>query len=346
VLTLAPAALGAGTPPIVRVYVAGSSEAVSGSRDAIQDLCSRSNVAVVVRDAAGADEALLAASRAPGLAEAYVDLRVGTPPRVVVVDGETRQDLERRTLPEGASLEISIETMAHVVCAAVESSLASRAVAPTPAAPIVKQKPAQVEPERPPERQQRWQARASLFASGANFGAGFRAGVGAGLGVNHGHARWHFGALLSLIGYPAAGVEGADGLAAFGLLGARVLPMLEWQATEGVTAFAGVGGGGDWIRISGERPPPGAISSATETVWEPVASGMLGIRLLLGRGLSALVALDADVALSRHRYVVQTAEGTESFFQPSRVRPMALAGLSLSLGGGNEPSGPRSAALR
>ncbi|MEO6598974.1 MAG: hypothetical protein ABIQ16_03815, partial [Polyangiaceae bacterium] len=107
VLAVAATAPAAGTPPIVRVYVAGPEQAVSGARDAIQDLCSRSNVAVVVRDAAGADEALLATSHAPGLAEAYVDLRPGTAPRVVVVDGESRKDLERRTLPEGASLEIS-----------------------------------------------------------------------------------------------------------------------------------------------------------------------------------------------------------------------------------------------
>ena len=205
------AAYAAGAPPIVRVYVAGSPEAVSGSRDAIQDLCSRSNVAVVVRDAAGADEALLATSHAPGIAEAYVDLRSGTPPRVVVVDGETRQDLERRTLPEGVSLEISIETMAHVVCAAVESSLAARAAAPPPVvAGVKKSAPAETrEPDALPERAPRWQTRASLFASGANFGAGLRAGVGAGFGLNHGHATWHFGAFLSLIGYPAAGVESA-----------------------------------------------------------------------------------------------------------------------------------------
>jgi hypothetical protein len=346
VLTQSLAALAAGAPPIVRVYVAGSSEAVSGSRDAIQDLCSRANVAVVVRDAAGADEALLATSRAPGLAQAYVDLRAGTPPRVVVVDSESGQDLERRTLPEGASLEISIETMAHVVCAAVESSLAAKAGAPAPVIPAAKQQPVEREPEKPPDAEQRWQARASLFASGANFGAGFRAGAGAALGVNHGQARWHFGAFLSLSGYPAAGVQGSDGLASFGLLGVRVVPLLEWQATETVTAFAGIGAGGDWIRISGERPPPGAISSATASVWEPMASGMLGVRLLLGRSVSALIALDADVALARHRYVVQTAEGTETFFQPSRVRPMALAGLSLSFGNASEPKRPVSEARR
>jgi hypothetical protein len=205
--------------------------------------------------------------------------------------------------------------------------------------PVVKEKPAELKPDESLERAARWQARASLFGSGANFGAGFRAGVGAGLGVNYGRARWHFGAFLDVIGYPSADIESADALASFSLLGARVLPMVEWQATQHVTAFAGVGGGGDWIQINGERLPPGATSSATETVWEPIASGMLGMRLNLGRGVSALFALDADVALARHRYVVQTPEGTESFFQPSRVRPIALAGLSLALLGGDEPRG-------
>ena len=135
-------------------------------------------------------------------------------------------------------------------------------------------------------------------------------------------------------------------MASFGLLGLRALPMLEWQASQSVTAFAGVGGGADLIQISGERPPPGANSSTTETVLEPMASGMVGVRLLLGRGVGALLAVDTDVALSPHRYVVQTAEGTEPFFQPSRVRPMALAGLSLSLGEGSEPSSSRSEAHR
>ena len=352
VLAVSFGAFGADAPPIVRVYVAGSPEAVSGSRDAIQDLCSHSNVAVVVRDAAGADEALLATSRAPGLADAYVDLRPGTAPRVVVVDGESRQDLERRTLAEGASLEISIETMAHVVCAAVESSLAARAAASASASakatppPKVEEssKPAV---EQPSEHPQRWQTRASLLASGSDFGAGFRAGVGAGFGLNYGHARWHFGGIFSVIGYPAAGVESTDGLASFGLVGLRALPLLEWQVASPVTTFAGVGGGLDWIQISGERPPPGAVSSSTERVLEPVASGMLGLRLALGRGVSALFAFDTDVVLVRHSYVVQTPDGgTAPFFEPPRVRPMALAGLSLSLGGGGESRASHNEARR
>ncbi|HET7538493.1 MAG TPA: hypothetical protein VFK05_01430 [Polyangiaceae bacterium] len=338
-------------PPIVRVYVAGSPEAVSRSRDAIQDLCSRSNVAVVVRDAAGADEALLATSHAPGLADAYVDLRADTPPRVVVVDGESRQDLERRTLPEGVSLEISIETMAHVVCAAVESSLAARAAAaPKVVPPKAPAPPAPPEPpkevaEAPAERA-RWHTRASLFASGANFGAGIRGGGGAEFGLSYGRARWRFGALLGVLGYPAADIESADGLADFALVGGRAIPLLEWQAARPLTVFAGVGVGVDWIKVSGELPPPGAVSSPTEKVWEPLASGVIGLRLTLGRGLSAFLALDTDVALVHHRYVIETEGGTKPFFEPSRVRPMGLAGFSLALDGGGEASGARREAHR
>src|SRR5581483_12288320 len=112
-------------PPIVRVFVAGPPEAVAGARDAVQQICAPLNVTVVVHDAAGAEAELLAATRPPGLAQAYVDLRPGTPARIVVVDSQTGEDLVRRTLPASASLEMSVETAAHVVCAAVESSLSA-----------------------------------------------------------------------------------------------------------------------------------------------------------------------------------------------------------------------------
>ncbi|MES1175139.1 MAG: hypothetical protein ABUL62_12515 [Myxococcales bacterium] len=339
VLVFAAVAPAAGTPPIVRVYVAGTDAAVSGSRDAIQDLCSRSNVAVVVRDAAGADEALLATSHAPGLAEAYVDLRAGSAPRVVVVDGETRKDLERRTLPDGSTLEISIETVAQVVCAAVESSLAARAAEAPPAASSVRHEktPDTEAPKalRPgPERS----SQIDLFAAAANFGAGFRVGAGASLAVSRGRGPLRFGALLSFAGYPATNVEGEGGVASFSSLGGRLLPTLEWRANRALTAFVGVGGGVDWTRVSAEQPPPGTVGQGAGSSVDAMASAMLGVRLHLGGGVSALLALDADADLSRHQYVIQTPQGSQSFFEPARVRPIALAGLSLALDGASEPS--------
>ena len=338
--TAAPCA--AATAPIVRVYVAGSEEAVSGSREAIEDQCARSYVAVVVRDAAGADEALLAQSPATGLAEAYIDLRAGSAPRVVLVDSETRKTLERRSLPEGASLEISIETAAHVVCAAVESLLATRAPAPAPAAPPTPP----VVPEIPPESGAaaplplgpRWTSQLELFAAGASFGAGFQAGGGASFGLSHGRGPLRFGASLAVLGYPATDVESAGGVAKFGLLGARLLPTIEWHATQLLTAFAGLGVGADWIRVAAEQPPPGAVPQAASTNVDAIASGMMGVRLQLAGRVAALLALDADIALTRHRYVIETPQGSQTFFEPARVRPVALAGLCVSLTAPARPS--------
>jgi hypothetical protein len=343
VTAVACATFAAGAPPIVRVYVAGPPEAVSGARDAIQDLCSRSNVAVVVRDAAGADEALLAKSRAPDLAEAYVDLRAGSPPRVVVVDGETRKDLERRSLPDAASLEISIETVAQVVCAAVESSLATRVMPPPPPATATPEKKLHAGAEPALVLGPEWNSRLGLFGTVANFGAGARAGLGAALGVTGSREAVRFGALFDVIGYPAADVEGAGGLASFGLVGARLLPTLEWHATGAVMVFVGLGGGADWIRISAERPPPGAVGQGSGSSVDAIAAGMLGLQLQLASGVAALLALDADADLSRHRYVIESPQGSQSFFEPARVRPVALAGLSVALNGSNA-SKPRNEA--
>ena len=320
-------ALAGGTPPIVRVYGAGPPEAVTGSRDAVQDWCARSNVAVVVRDAAGADEALLATRPAPSLAEAYVDLRPGTPPRVVVVDGETRQDLERRSLPEGSSLEVSIETVARVVCSAVESSLAARAAAANARAAAPPIAP------RMTDRASAWEVRASLFAATENFGAGFQGGGGGALSLSAGRSRVKPAIFASLAGYTSADVQASDSdaQASFGLIGLRLLPTLEWRTSSDVTAFFGLGGGSDWVHVTAKRAPPdGAVGGAASTP-EAIGSGMLGVRVRLTRILSALFALDADVDLTRHRYVTTLSDNAK-FFEPSRVRPMGLAGLSLSFG--------------
>ncbi len=330
-------ALAGGTPPIVRVYVAGPPEAVTGSRDAVQDLCARSNVAVVVRDAAGADEALLATKPAPGLAEGYVDLRPGTPPRVVVVDGVTRQDLERRSLPEGSSLEVSIETVARVICSAVESSLAARAAAAKARAAAPPSAP------RVTDRASAWQAHASLFTAIENFGAGFHGGGGGALSVTGGRSSVKPAIFASFAGYASADVKAADSdaQASFGLIGVRVLPMLEWQASSDVTACFGLGGGGDWIRVTAERAPPDGAVGGGSTALEAIGSAMFGARVRLSGTLSALFALDADVDLTRHSYVT-TSPGSAAFFEPSRVRPMGLAGLALSFGNsGVAPSSPQ-----
>jgi hypothetical protein len=184
----------------------------------------------------------------------------------------------------------------------------------------------------------KWSSQLNLFATGTNLGAGFQAGGGASFGLTHGIGALRFGALLSVSGYPAADVEAEGGVANVGVLGARLLPMLEWHATQGVTPFVALGGGADWMRVASEHPPPGSMAQAASTSVDAIAAGMLGVRFHLGSSVAALLALDADVALTRHSYVIETAQGRGSFFEPARVRPVALAGLSVSWGGDTRPS--------
>jgi hypothetical protein len=77
---------------------------------------------VVVEEATG--EAALEGARAARL-KAFVDLRSQTP-RIVVVDPKARREAERRTLPSGASLEMSVEEAAHVLYMAAESVFSAR----------------------------------------------------------------------------------------------------------------------------------------------------------------------------------------------------------------------------
>ncbi len=346
VLSVSAAVRASEPPPIVRVYVAGSEEAVSGSRDAVQELCARSNVAVVVHDAAGADEALLSTSNERSLAEAYVDLRPEMPARVVVVDGETHQELERRQLPQNTTLEIAIETAAHIVCAAVDSSLAAR-IQPTPPAvvaqpapePLPPPLPVALAPAAPPrateplEREPVWQSNVALFAAAEDFGAGFRGGLGGAASFVLGRGRVRAGGLVTLQGYPASDVATSAASAGFDSFGARVGPMLEWQALRSASVFAALGLGADRTELDARVAAPGTVARSTPATTDGVAAGLLGVRLQLGRGAGILLGFDADVALSRHRYVVATDQGTQPFFQASRVRPVGLLGFCLAFDG-------------
>ncbi len=351
VLGVAGVARAADPPRIVRVYVAGSEEAVSGSRDAVQELCARSNVAVVVHDAAGADGALLSTSNERSLAEAYIDLRPEMPARVVVVDGDTHQELERRDLPQNTTLEISIETAAHIVCAAVDSSLAARVA---PAAPRVAEPPAS-EPKpaalaaplspvprpavplvarRPPvDHAAAWQSSIALFAAAEDFGAGFRGGLGGAASFVVGRGALRVGGLITLQGYPSSDVETNAASAGFDSFGARVGPMLEWQASRSASLFAALGIGADRSSLVAHSAAPGTIARATSATTDGVLAALVGVRLQLSRGAGVLLGVDADVALSRHPYVIGTEAGNKPFFLASLVRPVGMLGFSWAFDG-------------
>jgi hypothetical protein len=336
-------------PPIVRVFVAGPPEAVAGARDAVQQICAPLNVAVVVHDAAGAEAELLAATRPPGLAQAYVDLRSGTPARIVVVDSQTGEDLVRRTLPASASLEMSVETAAHVVCAAVESSLSAadgQAARRRQEARDTDRAPPPTRSSRAGDRGGGVESRVGVFGALSNFGFGFHGGVGALFEARAGRSDLRLGGILSLVGYVPGHIDRDGGEASFALIGARLLPVLDWQASHAVSLFAGAGIGGDWVRVAASRPPAGTIARDAGASVEAIASAMCGGTLELAGSVGVLGALGIDADLSRHRYVTEAPEETQSFYQPPRLRPVALVGLSVTFGGARAGDGTSGGEVR
>ena len=327
------------TPPIVHVFVAGSPEAVSGMRDALQDQCARPNLAVMVQDAASADAALLDTSRNGGLADAYVDLRPDNETRVVVVDGQTHAQLEGRTLGPASSLEMSIEMVAQVVCSAIDSTLAARAVpaaplgvpAPLPASPPAKAPPLPAVAEVTPRTQERASAAwAGVFGIGADYGAGLHGGGGGIVGANLGSSQLRFGGAVLIDGFPSLGIERQGAEASLDLYGLRLLPTIEWHVDPQLSLFAGVGGGADWIRVSAGNPPAGAVPRNDTSSVEPMLSSLLGAKFSVGLHVAAWLAFGADLDLARHRYVNEVSGEPVSFFEPPRARPVGIAGLAVS----------------
>jgi hypothetical protein len=334
-------------PPIVRVFVAGSPEAVSGMRDALQDQCARPNLAVMVEDAASADAELLDTAHSTGLADAYVDLRPDNDTRVVVVDGQTHEQLEGRTLGRASSLDVSIEIVAQVVCSAIDSTLAARAAAaaaakakesaPAPLPPPVAPQPlpnltvaerARRSDERAPRAAAAW---VGAYAVGADYGAGLQLGGGAVVGVSLGSAPIRFGGSLLLDGFPSVALDRQGAQASLGLYGARSLATLEWDESPQLNVFAGLGGGIDWLRVSAGNPPAGAAAQSDTSSVEPMLSSLIGAKVGLGLHVSAWLALGADLDLSRHSWVNEMSGAPALFYESPRVRPLGLAGLAVTL---------------
>lgn len=125
VLASTPAWSQAGTartraPHVVEIHVDGKPAYVAQTRTVATELLLRISVVPVVlaEDAAGPSYPT------PGepFVRAYFDFRTPAP-RLVIVDGATQRELERRTLPEGASLETSVEAASHVLYMVVDSLL-------------------------------------------------------------------------------------------------------------------------------------------------------------------------------------------------------------------------------
>lgn len=111
---------------VVEIHVQGDAQLAEQVRVVTTELLSQIGLSAVI---------LSGERRAPSYSDseepfvrAYVDFRT-RPATLIISDGATSQELERRSLPEGAAPEAAVESAAHVLLMVVESVLDRRAAA-------------------------------------------------------------------------------------------------------------------------------------------------------------------------------------------------------------------------
>lgn len=117
-------ARGAAASPVVEIEVTGSAAAVERLKaSAVESLARLGVTAQVGPRVRGAPRN----TESPPLARVYVDLDEPTQPELVIVDGRSRRELSRRSLPASTSLETSIEAVSLVVYMVVQGLLVDSA---------------------------------------------------------------------------------------------------------------------------------------------------------------------------------------------------------------------------
>jgi hypothetical protein len=372
VIALAVATAGAAraqTPPVVRVFVSGSPDAVSGTRDALRDRCARPSLEVIVEDAATVtgeqpaantwsaapadaepsaadtpdaakadtatrEAAALGAGRPTDLAVGYVELAPETGARIVVVDGRTQAPLERRALDPEPSLEMSLEAVAQVICTTIDSTLAARAPAPAtnPPPPPLAAPPPLAPPRTAEPDRSTFLGWAGVFGAGSDYGLGFRGGAGGLFGATLGSRRWRASLLTTATYFPATAVDRQGAAATLGLFGARLMPAAAFRASTDIETVVGLGGGIDWFRMSPGKPPPGGSAESDVGSVDPVLSALLAARLSVSAHFGFWLAAGVDFDLNTHRYVNAASGEPQVFFEPPRVRGSGQAGLAVTFG--------------
>jgi hypothetical protein len=335
---------------VVRIQVDGDPDAISRTRAVASELFERLGVTSLVSGREPDFERMEEPGRKV-LARAYFDLRDPATPEIVVVDAETEREIVRRTLPESASLEISVEELTHVLYAVVEGLLqtARSRLADVPAkVPAAPPPPA---PETPRPEMAQPPARRSSGGPSLSVGA--------------------FGRLVSIDsstilpggGLALAGRSREDGLAYGGALmaamhasneivfeaargGVRPLSLRAYGTVSGptesgVSLLLGLGGGVDLFRIESDSAPPDA-STQGSTVVDAILSSLLGAHIPIGGRVSLDAAFTLDLDLTPRRFVMEQGGRRTPLLELSRFRPAFVLGGSYSLVGSS--SAPRTGA--
>jgi hypothetical protein len=347
-LAIAIARLAAAATPTVVVIVSATTADGDAIVEALGDLGARTDLRLTFErrgelpDAPWADDTLARAwidARAPD----HVDVRIvrrGAAPYV-------------RVLHREGSIAVVAEAVAQVMRGAVDSMVAME-TPPDAAPPLVPPPPPAMDPADlpPPESSPAPPVvpRSSLAVDVAAFGseealtskAGPVFGAGAGAAVMAGHAPLRPGLWAAAAFDSRFSVQNGQVTFDVATTSFRLVSTLELVDLDVAQLDVGLGGGVDLLRVAPlvERPTGPVIDTPTSSV-DPVLTGQIMLRLRLAPQVAILTGFDLDYDWTSHEETVVSDRpgGRHGTFDPWKVRPAVVFGLSVRLWG--ETGNPR-----
>src|SRR5690606_22739253 len=86
---------------------------------------------------------------------------------------------------------------------------------------------------------------------------------------------------------------------------ARLLATWDTPVSESLLFTLAAGGGFDWLYLTPEQVAEGVESSGTRSLVDPLLSGLMGMRVRLGRRAQLAALAGVDVGLSTSRFVAE-----------------------------------------
>ncbi|MGC4091946.1 MAG: hypothetical protein QM756_29495 [Polyangiaceae bacterium] len=308
----------AAAPHVVEIHVDGKPQAVAQTRTVATEILLRVSVVPVVLG----DDAVAPNYATPGepFVRAYFDFR-SPGPRLVIVDGKTQRELERRVLPEGASLETSVESVTHVLYMVVESLLDEAAreqpqqpdSARPPEAPAPKQAPLNPPPVAPkPAAAESPASPRRSSGLGVEGGVLFRTmylgetrlqpGAGLALDFRSDRANPHLSMALGMAIHTPVDLSLDGASARLQPFSFALLPSLQGELGSGLAGLFGVGASMTWFSLS-TSTPDGVRGAQSAGGADLAIAAVAGIRLRLSSRVAATLsgALDVDSDATRLR---------------------------------------------
>lgn len=271
---------------------------------------------------------------------------------IVIVDGLDGTELDRRTFSEN-SVETAVEAAAHIAYFVVETRLAAgdsggevgRPPEPEPPAPSVAPAPVAAAPPAavavPEEHDPPAEGDGAPSSVGVDLGLAFsivslgsgRTQPGSGLIGELRFPRWGapVGVLVAATTHAASDLEFQGASAEIRPSVLRLLATLDVPLGSALTIAGGAGGGVEWLRLTPTRSADDVRVSGTESMFEALLTGVLGLRIKLGERAFLSAFGGIDVGLNPKSFTANTETSEQVLLHMPAVRPVMLVGAAASL---------------